>query len=54
MTALLIDLKLDPGKLLIHGINKLMSLRRYFRKKRFRLTDMIAYLKRTEMSAQEK
>lgn len=53
MSALLVDQKLEPGRLLVYTINKLIILKRYMRKKAFRIQDLIAYLRRTEKENQD-
>ncbi len=43
--------KQEPKSLLIHSVNKLMTFKRYMRKKAFKIQDLVAYIKRTEKDA---
>ena len=53
VSALLLDQKLEPGRLMVYTINKLIIFKRYMRKKAFRIQDLIAYLRRTEKENQD-
>jgi len=44
--ALLEETKFDGLKLFVAGVNKLMKLRKYLRKKQFKFNDLIAFLRR--------